>query len=53
MTADATVLAWADADEPLPDVMPYPQARAIGFSGFVYLDADGDGTVRVPRATAP
>ncbi len=25
---DAVVTAWADADAPLPDVLPYPDARA-------------------------
>ena len=45
---DGTVLAWADADTPLPDVLPYPHARAIGFTGLVYVDGDGDGKVKVP-----
>ena len=45
---DGTVLAWATADSPLPDVLPYPNARATGFTGLVYVDANGDGKVEVP-----
>ncbi|WP_394839625.1 CehA/McbA family metallohydrolase [Pendulispora rubella] len=45
---DATILAWAEARTPLGDVLPNPNARAIGFSGLVYVDADGDGRVNVP-----
>jgi hypothetical protein len=48
--SDATVLAWADADQPLPDVVPYEHALSIGFTGLVYVDANGDGTVTVPPA---
>lgn len=47
---DAVVLAWADADTPLPDVVPYEHALSIGFTGLVYVDADGDGNVVVPPA---
>jgi hypothetical protein len=46
---DGVILAWADAKTPLPDVLPYPNARAIGFTGLVYVDADGDGRVVVPQ----
>jgi hypothetical protein len=46
--ADAVIAAWADAETPIPEVLPYPRARAIGFSSFVYIDADGDGRVTVP-----
>lgn len=47
---DAVVTAWADADAPLPDVLPYPDARAIGFTSPRYIDRDGDGRVTVaPR----
>lgn len=47
---DAVVTAWADADTPLPDVMPYPNARAIGFTSPRYIDRDGDGRVTIaPR----
>jgi len=44
---DGTILAWASAETPLPDVLPYPTARAIGFTGLVYVDANGDGKVEV------
>lgn len=51
LSSDAVVLAWASAETPLPHVLPpYPQARAIGFTGPVWVDADGDGAVRVPPA---
>jgi hypothetical protein len=46
--ADTTFLVWAEGKTPLPDVMPYDHALSIGFSGLMYVDADGDGTVRVP-----
>jgi len=49
---DAVILAWAEARTPLPDVMPSTDARAIGFSGLVYIDADGDGRVQVPARSA-
>jgi hypothetical protein len=49
---DTVLLAWASAEEPLPDVLPYPRARAIGFTGLMYIDADGDGLVTVPPRTA-
>jgi hypothetical protein len=45
---DGTVLAWATAISPLPDVLPYANARATGFTGLVYVDANGDGKVDVP-----
>lgn len=45
---DAVLLAWASAEAPLPDVVPYPHAHAIGFTGLIYVDADGDGLVTVP-----
>ncbi|WP_394850330.1 CehA/McbA family metallohydrolase [Pendulispora brunnea] len=45
---DAVILAWAEARTPLGDVLPNPDARAIGFSGLVYVDANGDGRVNVP-----
>ena len=47
---DGTILAWATADTPLPDVLPYATARATGFTGLVYVDANGDGKVEVPPA---
>jgi hypothetical protein len=47
---DATLLAWAEATRPLPDVLPYPDARAIGFTALSYVDADGDGKITLePR----
>lgn len=50
LEADAVVMAWAEADAPLPDVLPYAQARSIGFSSPRYIDRDGDGRVVVaPR----
>ncbi|WP_394828832.1 CehA/McbA family metallohydrolase [Pendulispora albinea] len=52
--ADAAILAWAEARTPLGDVLPNPDARAIGFTGLVYVDADGDGRVKVPpRNSSP
>lgn len=50
---DAVVTAWADAEAPLPDVLPYPRARALGFAGFVYVDADGDGRAVPPAGASP
>jgi hypothetical protein len=52
LVGDATITAWADADTPLPEVLPYPHARAIGFAGLVYVDLDGDGTVQIARGRA-
>ena len=47
---DSTLLAWAEAKAPLPDVLPYADARAIGFTALSYVDADGDGKVTIaPR----
>jgi len=50
---DGTVLAWATADTPLPDVLPYANARSIGFTGLVYVDANGDGKVEPPPRAPP
>jgi len=47
---DRTILAWAEADTPLPDVVPYEHALAIGFTGLVYVDTNRDGRVVVPEA---
>ncbi len=53
VSQDAAVLAWVVGDAPLPDVLPLRAARAIGFTTPVWVDADGDGRVRLPpRATA-
>lgn len=49
---DAVLLAWAEGKTPLPDVVPYPRANPIGFTGLVYVDADGDGIVR-PKPARP
>ena len=50
LAADAVVTAWAEADAPLPDVLPYRDARAVGFTSLRYVDFDGDGRVTVaPR----
>ena len=46
--SDTVFLAWAEGKTPLPDVLPYENARSIGFTGLVYADVDGDGTVIVP-----
>jgi hypothetical protein len=48
ISGDTVLLAWASAEAPLPDVVPYPHAHAIGFTGLIYVDADGDGLVTVP-----
>jgi len=48
LNADAVLTAWAEADAPLPDVLPYPRARAIGFTSPRYIDRDNDGRVVVP-----
>lgn len=45
---DHVIIAWADADRPLPDVLPYEHALSIGFTGPVYVDGDGDGSIKVP-----
>jgi hypothetical protein len=46
--ADRVLLAWAEAETPLPDVLPYAHALGIGFTGLVYVDTNRDGTVSVP-----
>ena len=47
---DVVVTAWAEATAPLPDVLPYRDARAIGFTSLRYIDRDGDGRVSIaPR----
>ena len=53
LTGDAMVLAWADATEPLRHVLPLARAVPIGFSGPVWVDANGDGAVRVPARVRP
>jgi hypothetical protein len=51
LSADSVIFAWASAEAPLPHVLPaYPRARALGFTGMVWVDADGDAIVRVPPA---
>jgi len=53
ITDDAAVLAWVVGDTPLPDVLPLRSARAIGFTTPVWVDADGDGRVRLPPRATP
>lgn len=45
---DAVLLVWADADNALPDGLPLGRSRPIGFTSLFYVDADGDGAVKVP-----
>jgi hypothetical protein len=47
---DGVVTAWAEAGTPLPDVVPYEHALAIGFTGPIYVDGDHDGRILVPPA---
>ncbi len=50
---DRTVTVWVDAKRPLPRVVHETDARAIAFTSPFYVDADGDGQVRVaPRGAA-
>lgn len=42
---DAVLLVWVDATTPLPDVLPLPRATALGFTGLMYVDSDGDGRI--------
>ena len=44
---DVTLLAWSKGKTYLPDVLPYDRAESIGFTGLVYVDADGDGTIKL------
>ncbi len=53
LQGDAMVLAWADATRPLPFVLPLSHAVPIGFSGPVWVDANGDGEVRLRARTTP
>lgn len=52
ITGDAMVLAWADATAPLPSVLPLAHAVPIGFSGPLWVDANGDGAVRLSARVA-
>ncbi|MBL8682097.1 MAG: CehA/McbA family metallohydrolase [Myxococcales bacterium] len=53
LSADAVVLAWASAETPIPHVLPpYPRARPIGFTGPVWVDANGDGEFSIAPANA-
>ncbi len=47
LARDSLVIAWASGEAPLPHVLPYPNARAMGFTAPVWVDADGDGAVRI------
>jgi len=51
-TKDVVVYAVAEAAAPLPDVLPDPKSRAFGFTGPIYLDADGDGSC-IPGPARP
>ncbi len=53
LAADAVLMAWAEAAAPLPDVLPYPNARAIGFTSPRYIDRDNDGRMVVPPRALP
>jgi hypothetical protein len=44
---DVVMLAWVRGKQPLPDVLPYERAESIAFTGLVYVDADGDGAVKL------
>lgn len=50
VTSDAVVFALASATAPLPEVLPYPNARSIGISGMLWVDENSDGEVRIPPA---
>jgi hypothetical protein len=53
---DAVLVVWVDAETPLPDVLPYPRAMPLGFSGLIGVDRDGDGVLRLAsseRALVP
>ena len=51
---DAVLYTWVDSDSPLDLVMGRPGVRPIGMTGLVWVDADGDGSVRVtPRSLSP
>ena len=45
---DTVLLALAQGNDSLPDVLPYSHARAVAFTSLLYVDADGDGEVRIP-----
>ena len=44
---DVVMLAWVRGKQPLPDVLPYEHAESVAFTGLVYVDADGDGAVKL------
>jgi hypothetical protein len=48
---DAVLYTWVDSDSPLDLVMARPGARPIGMTGLVWVDADGDGSVRLGART--
>ncbi len=48
IAADAALFAWATAKAPLPHVLAHANAASLGFSGVVYVDADGDGHITLP-----
>jgi hypothetical protein len=50
ITADTALFAWASAKAPLPHVLAHADAASLGFSGVVYVDADGDGRITLAQA---
>jgi hypothetical protein len=50
VSKDTALFAWASAKAPLPYVLAHPNVAAIGFSGLVYVDADGDDKLTLPPA---
>jgi len=47
---DVTLLAWVEAEAPIPHVLPLGRARPIAFTGLTWVDANGDGKVDIaPR----
>jgi hypothetical protein len=51
LDSDAAIIAWASAEQPIPHVLPpYPHARAIGFTGPVFVDATGDANITIAPA---
>ncbi|MFO0678648.1 MAG: DUF4147 domain-containing protein [Polyangiaceae bacterium] len=53
VSRDVVLFATAESASPLPEILPDPTARSFGFSGPVYVDADGDGRVEPLPASAP
>jgi hypothetical protein len=45
---DSAISVWVSSKQELPSVLAHRGATPLGFTGFVYLDADGDGKVTLP-----